>query len=122
MEEVDIFNYKIIDEKNICILVFEGVLSNKFQLQQEECVKKINTSKSEVFILKFDAVFRIEKSAHRFLVRLQNIIRNDLGGSLRICEIKPPWKLELFDTGIVKNKEYFNSLKEAITSNKLIQG
>lgn len=118
MEQKDSFNYRIINEKNVCIVIFDGVLTNKFQSSLEECIQQLSKSQSQIFILKFGDVARLEKSSHRFLVRLQNVIRNDFKATIRICEIKSTWRSELLDTGIIRNKEYYNSLKDALGGSK----
>lgn len=118
MEETDSFNYRIINEKSVCVVIFTGALTHKFQSSHEECIQELSKSQSQIFILKFGDVSRFEKSSHRFLVRLQNVIRNDLKATIRICEIKTTWRSELLDTGIVKHKEYYNTLKDAIGSSK----
>jgi hypothetical protein len=118
MAEDDFLNYRIIVEGGVCIVVFTGVFSNKFQNSFEECYSQLRESKSKMFILKFGDVTRFERLSHRFLIRLQHLIRNDLKADVRICEIRPLLRTELLDTGIIKSVEYYDNLRNALVGPK----
>lgn len=118
MAQDDFFNYRIINDKGVCIVIFNGVFSNKFQVSKEECVRQLRLLESKIFILKFGDVTRVERPSHRFLIHLQNLIRNDLKADVRICEIRPSLRTELLDIGIIKSAEYYDNLKDALVKLK----
>lgn len=118
MAQDDFFNYRIINDKGVCIVIFNGIFSNKFQVSNEECVRQIRLLESKIFILKFTDITRFERPSHRFLILLQNLIRNDLKANVRICEIKPSLRTELFDIGIIKPTEYYDKLMDALVKPK----
>lgn len=118
MVQDDFFNYRIINDKGVCIVIFYGVFSNRFQVSNEECVRQLRLLESKIFILKCSDITRFERPSHRFLIFLQNMIRNDLKADLRICEIKPSLRTELFDIGIIKPTEYYDKLMDALIKPK----
>lgn len=67
------------------------VLSNKFQVSNEECVRQLRLLESKIFILKFGDVTRVER---------------------------PSLRTELLDIGIIKSAEYYDNLKDALVKPK----
>lgn len=121
MTQEDFLNYRIISEKKISIVIFSGVFTNKFQNTQEECLTQLSKTGSKTVVLRFADITRLDKTTHRFLVRLQNLIRNELSANVRVCEIKPVLRTELLDIGIIKSAEYYENLKEALVGAKALK-
>lgn len=111
--------YKLIEDKNICILAFRGNFNSKSRQAIEEVTSKILNSKCDTFILNFKGVERIDRTTHRLLMGIQLVIKKDLGAQLRVCELKPGIRSELVDFGIVKQFEYYPTLREALLDERL---
>lgn len=106
--------YQIVEEKNLCVILFKASFSFKCKATVAGLIEKLKSSKCEIYILNFKEVERIDNSMHRVLVKLQSVIRSELGAGLRLCELRPNIKNDLIDQGIIKPSEYFPSLREAL--------
>lgn len=116
MSLLDPLKFKIVSEKDVCVVVFSGELTIKSHEVFAILIEEMTNRKCSTYICKFSDVSKFDKSAHRLLVNLQNTIRNNLKANVRFCEIRNNYKAELLDNGIIKAPEYFNSLKEALLS------
>lgn len=112
----DSLKFKIVAEKEVCVVVFSGELTLRSQEVFALLMEELTNRKCRTYIFKFSEVARIEKSGHRLLVNLQNTIRNTLLADVRFCEIRNSFRAEMIDNGIIKAPEYFSTLKEALLS------
>lgn len=112
------FSYKTIIEKSFCITLLEGELTNKSQTDFNSLLKELESLKCATYIFKLNGIKKMDRSAHRMLIKMQLTIREDLNSSVRFCELRQTYKTELLDFGIIKATEYYNSLKEALIGGK----
>jgi anti-anti-sigma regulatory factor len=112
----DSLKFKIVSERDVCVVVFSGELTMKSQTTIATLLEEIKNRKCRSYVFKFSEISKIDKSSHRYLISLQNTIRNDLMADVRFCEIHNSFRSQMIDIGIIKAPEYFNSLKEALLS------
>ncbi|MBD63594.1 MAG: hypothetical protein CME62_00165 [Halobacteriovoraceae bacterium] len=108
------FTFKIVEQNNICLVVFNGYLSKKSSAIAEDCLNSIKSSSCEVFIFDFQNVSFIEKTSHRFLVGLQKEIKSKEGAELKLCSLTSTFKQDLLDAGIIRNNDVFRSTKDVL--------
>lgn len=113
-EEIEEFKYILATKKTLCIISFIGPLNHLAAESLKKCYQELQEADCKLVALNFRDVTEIGRKIYRDLVQLQNLVRTEKEGVVKICGIRPAWKTALVDEGIIRSGEVVDNVRIAI--------
>lgn len=113
-DETEEFKYILATKKSLCIISFIGPLDHHSVKSMQKCFDELKEVECKLVALNFRDVTDIGQKIYRDLVQLQNLIRVEKEGVVKVCGLKPAWRTKLVDEGIIRSGEVVDNVRVAI--------
>lgn len=113
-DETEEFKYILAQKKSLCIISFIGPLNHTAIRSMQKCHEELKDVDCKLVALNFRDVTEVGGKIYRDLVQLQNLVRTEKEGFIKVCGMRPVWKAKLLDEGIIRSGEIVDNIRVAI--------